>query len=129
MHFKGYLDKSKTSCVSELDRLYKTSDVLILPSKCEGFVIVALEAAAYGLPVIAYDTRGVTDAVLDGETGVLLKPGSKDEEFAEVVMSWFDRPSDYDRIVCKARKRYERAVNWQAAVATLFGEIESRFFL
>jgi len=51
------------------------ADVLCLPSYREGFPQVAIEAAAAGLPVIASRIYGVTDAVVDGETGLLHPPG------------------------------------------------------
>jgi phosphatidylinositol alpha-1,6-mannosyltransferase len=40
----------------------------------EGFGIVYLEAGAYGKPVVAGDVAGAVDAVLDGETGLLVDP-------------------------------------------------------
>ncbi len=48
------------------------ADILVLPSYREGFGTVIIEANACKLPVIAYKTEGVVDAVLDGETGVLV---------------------------------------------------------
>jgi glycosyltransferase involved in cell wall biosynthesis len=51
------------------------ADVFCLPSHREGFGQVALEAAASGLPVIASRIYGLTDAVADGETGLLHPPG------------------------------------------------------
>ena len=50
------------------------SDILVLPSYREGFGVVALEAAAVGLPVIGSNVYGLTDAVADGSTGVLVPP-------------------------------------------------------
>ena len=40
----------------------------------EGFGIVFLEANAHGLPVVAGDVGGALDAVVDGETGLLVEP-------------------------------------------------------
>jgi glycosyltransferase involved in cell wall biosynthesis len=42
----------------------------------ESFGIVALEAAAAGKPTIASDTGGLRDIVVDGETGILVRPGN-----------------------------------------------------
>lgn len=49
-------------------------DVLCLPSYREGFGMVVIEAAAVGIPTIASCIYGITDAVIDGETGLLHSP-------------------------------------------------------
>ena len=50
------------------------ADILCLPSYREGFGSVVIEAAAVGIPAIASRIYGLTDAVLDGETGLLHEP-------------------------------------------------------
>ena len=55
------------------------ADVLILPSYREGFGSVIIEAAACGLPAIAYRINGVIDAIVEDETGLLCSVGSIDE--------------------------------------------------
>lgn len=52
-----------------------TADVLVLPSYREGFGSVVIEAAACGIPTIAYRVDGVIDAVVDGQTGLLVAAG------------------------------------------------------
>lgn len=59
---------------TEPERFIAAADVLCLPSYREGFGIVLLEAAAMGLPVIASRIYGITDGVVDGETGLLHEP-------------------------------------------------------
>ena len=52
----------------------------VIPSLLpETFGLAALEAAATGKPVIASRIGGLTDVVVDGETGLLVLPGSRDE--------------------------------------------------
>ena len=62
---------------AELRGWYQHADVFALPSlsfggKFEGFGLVFLEASACGLPVIGTTGSGVQEAILDGETGLLV---------------------------------------------------------
>lgn len=56
---------------------YKSSDVYAMPSISEGLGMVALEAMAAGLPVVAYSMPATTDSILDGLTGRLVPYGDK----------------------------------------------------
>ena len=63
----------------ELDRYYRRSDVLVMPSvnegyNFEGFGIVYLEANMFGVPVIGSINSGAEDAIIDGKTGFLVDP-------------------------------------------------------
>jgi len=57
------------------DECMAAADVFCLPSYREGFGQVAIEASAAELPVIASRIYGVTDAVVEGETGLFHAPG------------------------------------------------------
>lgn len=54
--------------------LLSRADLLLLPGTREGWGIVAIEAASYGVPAVAYDIPGLRDVVLDGVTGVVVPP-------------------------------------------------------
>ncbi|MBB1032739.1 glycosyltransferase family 4 protein [Dietzia sp. SLG310A2-38A2] len=53
----------------DLAPLYSIADVLILPTKREGFPNVVLEAAAVGIPTITTRATGAIDSIVEGETG------------------------------------------------------------
>jgi glycosyltransferase involved in cell wall biosynthesis len=57
-----------------LPEFYRQADVFCGPSQYEGFGFVYLEAMASGCPVIGTSAGGGPEAVLDGETGMLVPP-------------------------------------------------------
>jgi glycosyltransferase involved in cell wall biosynthesis len=59
----------------ELRRWYAVADLLLLPSHAEGRPTVVYEAMASETAVLASDVGGMSEQVVDGETGVLLPPG------------------------------------------------------
>ncbi|MEZ5239634.1 MAG: glycosyltransferase [Microthrixaceae bacterium] len=54
-----------------LSSWYRSADVVLVPSRSESFGLVALEAAACGIPVVASDVGGLRSVVRHGETGYL----------------------------------------------------------
>jgi phosphatidyl-myo-inositol dimannoside synthase len=60
---------------SELGPYYERAAVVVVPSRREGYGVVAREAMAYGRPVIATAVGGLVDAVEDGVTGLLVPRG------------------------------------------------------
>jgi phosphatidylinositol alpha-1,6-mannosyltransferase len=77
--------------------ILQNSDVFVMPSRvestwAESFGIAFIEAAAFGLPSIGSRTGGISDAVVDGETGILVPPESpKDVLFANSHCDSFSR--------------------------------------
>jgi phosphatidylinositol alpha-1,6-mannosyltransferase len=74
----------------ELGAAYFAADVLVFPVQKrmydnEGFGMVAIEAAAHGLPTVAFAVGGVTDAVADNVSGRLVAAGDN-EAFSRAVI-------------------------------------------
>ncbi|TMP45719.1 hypothetical protein CWB96_11075 [Pseudoalteromonas citrea] len=73
---------SQVECVQ---RYLLESDVFCLPSYREGFSTILLEAAAYGIPCIGYDTVGVAEPILKCNSGEVVKLGDIDA-FSEKML-------------------------------------------
>lgn len=63
----------------EPERFMAIADMLVLPSYREGFGTVVIEAAAMGVPTIGANIYGLSDAIVDGETGLLVALRDVDE--------------------------------------------------
>lgn len=64
---------------------YAAIDCLVLPSLWEGLGLVLMEAQSAGRPVIASRVGGIPEVVTEGETGILVTPGSIDELKAALI--------------------------------------------
>lgn len=76
----------------------------LIPSWIETFGIVALEAMVMGKPVIASRVGGLPDVVIDGETGLLIEPGSV-SELRDAVQLLLSDSELRDRFGREGRKR------------------------
>jgi glycosyltransferase involved in cell wall biosynthesis len=69
-----------------------TFDVFALPSRFEGFPLVLLEAMLASRPVVAADVGSVSEAIVDGETGLLVDAGDVDALAAGISTLLADEP-------------------------------------
>ena len=85
----------------------------------EGFGLVYLEAAAHGLPVVAHDVGGVSDAVQDGTTGLLVPPDRPAQLAAAFEKLIHD--AELRRKLGEAGRAWARRNSWQSSAEALFG--------
>jgi len=65
--------------IADLTSYYQAADMLVLASHEEGFSNAVLESMAHGLPVVATDVGGNSEAIIQGENGILVPPGNPEE--------------------------------------------------
>lgn len=90
--------------VREVAPYFLAADVHLFPSHREGFGNVAIEAAAAGVPTLAYRVRGVVDSVNDGVSGKLFESGD-----SAGMARWL---TDACRASLAPRDRYPGASRW-----------------
>ncbi|MFD4654313.1 glycosyltransferase family 4 protein [Kitasatospora sp. NPDC058444] len=109
----------------ELPAHYGAGDVFAMPCRTrrggldvEGLGIVYLEASATGLPVVAGDSGGAPDAVLEGETGYVV-PGGSASAAAERIVRLL-RDEELRRRMGEAGRRWvERSWRWDLLAGRL----------
>jgi glycosyltransferase involved in cell wall biosynthesis len=107
----------------ELARVYERADLFAMTSidyrhSVEGFGLVYLEAAAHGLPIVAHAVGGVPEAMVDGETGLLVPPHHPVQLTAAFEKLLRD-PALRDRLGAAGR-RWARRNRWEHAARLLF---------
>lgn len=80
------------------------SDIFCLPSYREGFGTTVIEAAAMGIPSVGTKINGLVDAIVDGETGMLVELKSVDG-LVSAFRRLLDNPKDIEKMGEKARLR------------------------
>lgn len=103
---------------SELPEYYAASNLFVMPSfaahqgeNVEGFGIAYLEANACGKPVIGGRTGGVEDAIIHGETGLLVDPLDV-TEIGNAISEILGSRRKAREMGKKGRERVEREYNW-----------------
>jgi glycosyltransferase involved in cell wall biosynthesis len=76
----------------DVPELLGTADVFVLSSHSEGLPLSILEAMAAGLPVVASNVGGVSEVVVDGDTGLLVPPGDAQSLAAAIERLLEDPP-------------------------------------
>lgn len=71
--------------------IHRMADIVVLPSLWEGLPYVLIEAMAAGKAIVASGVGGVTDAVVDGENGIIVPPGDVDALSEALVRLLQDR--------------------------------------
>lgn len=106
----------------DLELIYRRSDIFALTSvnhghSVEGFGLAYLEASSFGLPIVGHDVGGVSEAVLHGQTGLLVPPEDRTALAAA-----------FEKLICSASlrrqlgengTRWARQHTWQASARTL----------
>ena len=109
---------------AELERAYAQADLLVLASHAETYGMVVTEALARGLPVVAADVGGVTEALGHGDDGtrpgLLVAPGDS-AALGAAVRAWLGDAELRGRLRRAARERRASLRGWSSTSAVLAG--------
>jgi len=114
-----------------LPAAYLAADIFVMPNvevagDIEGFGIVAIEASAAGLPVVASRLQGIQEAVREGENGILL-PWDDTSAFVEVLAGLVRDPEKRRALGERARRYTAEHFSWDRIAgrySELFSELE-----
>jgi glycosyltransferase involved in cell wall biosynthesis len=95
------------------------AQIFVLSSRSEGFPRSVLEAMRAGLPVVASDVGGVSEAVSEGINGLLVAPGQP-EALAGALRELIAEPLERQRLGAAARRIYEERFGFERMLGETF---------
>lgn len=96
VHFLGFRD--------DVERILKTSDIVVLSSNWEGLSLASIEGMACGKPFIASRVEGLKDIV--GGYGILFEQGNEDE-LSKIIIELLDKRDFYNEVTDRCLERAE----------------------
>ena len=103
----------------------QASDLFVLTSDTEGLPLSILEAMACGLPCIVTDVSGNSEAVMDGDTGIVVPPQSPDA-VARAILFMLEHSSVRLRMAEAARERVCQHFNIDNSMTRLVAHLFSK---
>lgn len=97
--------------VADVETLYQSADVFVLPSSTEGLPMVVLEAMLHGVPVVATDVGDIPEVLGHGQYGRLVQEESTDdfvERLARAILQSVWDPVDTAAARERVKGRYSR---------------------
>ena len=113
-----------TRTASDLDRSYVAADLMVLASRAETYGMVVTEALAHGLPVVATEVGGLTEALGYGRDGIrpgLLIPHDDPAALAAALRAWLGDAELRGRLRRAARERRKSLCGWSTTASVLAG--------
>lgn len=103
-----------------LKKVFACSDIFVMPNikvkgDMEGFGIVAIEAASYGLPIIASNLEGIGDAIKNRENGILIEEENK-EEYQKKLLDLLKNKEKRQNLGEKAKAYTENNLEWNKII-------------
>lgn len=125
--FAGFVEENN------LPKVYAEADIFVMASReipgrldlIEGFGISLLEASASGLPVVAGNSGGVSDALQHKKTGFLVNPNDP-FEIAKAIRLLLTNPELCEQLGNHGRKWVESQMNWEKVAEQMCSAIRKK---
>lgn len=114
---KGYINRD------ELLQLYKEASIFAMPSICDPFPNVFLEAMAYKTPCVGSTASGIPEIIEEGSTGFLVSPNNH-KQLADKLISLLENENLMKKMGEEGRKRVEKYFTWDLVIDRMSEQFE-----
>jgi glycosyltransferase involved in cell wall biosynthesis len=111
-----------------LEEFYSQMDVVVVPSRFEGFGLTAIEAMNHGIPVVASAVDGLKEVIVDGSSGVLFESEDSDA-LSKTIVDLIEDDLKRDTLAKAGKKRVEEHFSYtiyQQKISELYEAVIGR---
>lgn len=108
-----YADKNEPEEEIRYNEILALSDIMLMPSRADCTPVVISEAAAFGVPVVCYDTGGLSTVVKNGITGYCLPMEGGSASLADCIEKLWSDKGAFSKMRLAARNEYDTRLNWE----------------
>jgi glycosyltransferase involved in cell wall biosynthesis len=127
LHIFSHLIFTGSIAPHKLYAYYKRSSVFVLPSEREGFGIVAIEAMAMSLPVVASNVGSLPEIIDDHVTGYLCKPNSINS-FTKAIIHLLTHADGAKKMGYEGRKKVIKMYDWKNIAQTVAEKVYAHLY-
>jgi glycosyltransferase involved in cell wall biosynthesis len=111
----GFVDKATQAGREQINRLFRESHFLIVPSRAECYGIVFCEASSFGVPCISTNVGGIPTAVRNDINGQVFELDADIERYCDYISDLFVDYQRYKKLSLSAFNEYRKRLNWDVA--------------
>jgi glycosyltransferase involved in cell wall biosynthesis len=107
-----FLNKNNSKDYQQFVQLLSSVHFLLLPTRADCSLLVAMESNSYGVPAITTYVGGVPDVVKDGVNGYCLPLHADGAAYASLIKTIFSDKEQYHQFINSSRTKFEEELNW-----------------
>jgi glycosyltransferase involved in cell wall biosynthesis len=115
----GFLSKAIPEERDKIEELFSQSHFFVLPTRADCTPMVFPEANSFGLPIITFNTGGISSIITDEINGKMFDPAVETGEITEYIKCLFSDIDRYNRLSLTAFNEYETKLNWNTSIAKM----------
>jgi glycosyltransferase involved in cell wall biosynthesis len=120
----GFVSKKTEEGRNLLDRLFKESHFVILPSRAECSSLVFAEASSFGLPSLSTRVGGNPTTIHDGRNGQTFPLQAGPEKYCDFIERLMFSKKEYDQLAISSFREYSERLNWVSSGRRVFELIQ-----